>query len=170
MGGLISPEYLEMNKALHATGNYGLRGADRVKDVLYLAVTFEANSILDYGCGQGTLKKNMAFPVQEYDPAIKGKDSLPRPADLVVCTDVLEHIEPECLEAVLAHLKSLTKTACYVVVHIGAAKKILSDGRNAHLLQKPAMWWEEKLLKYFDLVEKQVVDNEAAFVLAVKRG
>ena len=32
----------------------------------------------------------------------------PKPADILLCTDVLEHVEPEKTEEVLRHIKSLT--------------------------------------------------------------
>ena len=36
---------------------------------------------------------------------------------------------------------------------MGPAGKVLSDGRNAHLIQQPSSWWLEKLVKYFDVIE-----------------
>lgn len=151
MGGLISPHYLEMNKALHATGSYGIRGHARAHDVLNIAVDYDCRTILDYGCGQGTLKDALTLPVREYDPAIEGKHFPPQPADLVVCADVLEHIEPECLEAVLEHLATLTKKILFAVVHLGPAKKFLPDGRNAHLIQEDEHWWLERMSKHFNV-------------------
>lgn len=172
MGGLISPEYVEMNKAMHSKGDYGIKGVARVSDVIQLAVQSDSRTILDYGCGRGTLKRNMTLPVREYDPAIPGKDSLPSPADLVVCGDVLEHVEPECLEAVLKHLQSLTRKICFAVIHLTPAKKVLPDGRNAHLIQEDEHWWAERLSKYFDINQMQgsKAVKEVAFVLVPKHG
>jgi 2-polyprenyl-3-methyl-5-hydroxy-6-metoxy-1,4-benzoquinol methylase len=40
----------------------------------------EKVTVLDYGCGEGALKKALApHRVQEYDPGIRGKDILPKP-------------------------------------------------------------------------------------------
>jgi hypothetical protein len=65
----------------------------------------------------------------------------PEPHDLVVCSDVLEHIEPDCLGDVLRHLYDLTKKALFVDVACRPAKKVLADGRNAHLIQRdPSAW------------------------------
>jgi 2-polyprenyl-3-methyl-5-hydroxy-6-metoxy-1,4-benzoquinol methylase len=168
MGCLITPEYVELNRKLHEGGEYGRSGSWRVPDVIQLAVQSDAKTILDYGCGQGYLKKNLTMPVREYDPAIAGKDSLPSPADLVVCTDVLEHVEPECLDSVLEHLQALTLKICFVLVHLTPAKKVLADGRNAHLIQKPPEWWEKKLGEYFDVISKADGDRESAFVLVAR--
>lgn len=172
MGNLITPEYLAMNKAMHAQGNYGIGGWKRAKDVMHMAIKFDAKTILDYGCGQGRLKRECTLPIREYDPAITGKDSPPRPHDLVVCSDVLEHVEPECLDSVLEHLKSLTIKACYVVVHLTPAKKVLPDGRNAHLIQEDHFWWDKKLSGYFRVAHVAVAGEntpdgakEAVYVL-----
>lgn len=106
-------------------------------------------TVLDYGCGKGTLAKTLPFPIWEYDPAIKNKDWPPRPSELVVCADVLEHIEPECLDAVLDDLASLTLDVAYFVIHTKPAGKDLPDGRNAHLIQEGKDWWERKLFGRF---------------------
>jgi hypothetical protein len=46
-------------------------------------------SVLDYGCGKGcfiaALPPGRRYTIEEYDPAIPGKDSLPQSVDLVVC-------------------------------------------------------------------------------------
>lgn len=44
---------------------------------------------------------------------------------------MLEHIEPEFLDDVVDDLSVLTKHLCFLTVHVGEAKKVLSDGRNA---------------------------------------
>lgn len=172
MGGLITESYRQQLQQLHATGTFGVYGVRRVNDVIQLAVQCDAKTVLDYGSGPGALKKNMTLPVREYDPAIPGKDSLPSPADLVVCGDVLEHVEPECLESVLQHLRSLTRKVCFAVIHLTPAKKFLPDGRNAHLILEDEHWWAERLSKYFkiDQMQGNVEVREVAFVLVPKRG
>lgn len=149
---LISEDYRTLNAHLHATNpTYGTSGVKYVDTVLKLAKGMPTQSILDYGCGKGLLAKGMPFPIWEYDPAIEGKQELPRPAELVVCTDVLEHLEPEMLMAVLFDLARCTQKVGYFVIHTGAAQKTLADGRNAHLIQKPKAWWEKQLKKVFDV-------------------
>lgn len=164
---LISENYKEQMKELHKSGKFGIKGHVYVKDVMHLAVQVDAKSILDYGCGSGTLKKNMTLPVREYDPAIPGKDSPPLPADLVVCTDVLEHVEPECLEGVLNHLRCLTNKLCYAVIHLTPAMKVLPDGRNAHLILEDVPWWSMRLSKHFKVLLAQGSKEyrEVAFLL-----
>ncbi len=107
---LISPDYLEQNKALHeARESYGMSGINSAKYVVEIANAIGTEDILDYGCGKGTLGQCMNIAIKEYDPCIEGKDTPPEPADLVVCTDVLEHIEPDFLDDVLDDLRRLTK-------------------------------------------------------------
>ena len=147
---LITPEFKALNAQLHADNAfYGAGGHKHAETVVKLIESTKAQSVLDYGCGKGTLGQALSFPIWEYDPAIPGKDELPRPADLVVCLDVLEHIEPECLPSVLAHLAAVTRKVGYFVIHTGPARKVYADGRNAHLIQQGKDWWAAQLAKYF---------------------
>lgn len=151
----ITPDYIAMNRALHANrktyGASGHRWADKIRHM-------RDASILDYGCGKGTLKTALGWDISEYDPAIPGKDADPHPHDCVVCTDVLEHIEPECLDNVLKHIASLMRVSGLLVVATRAANKSLPDGRNAHLIIEPWEWWEERIKRHFKVrkIEKDV--------------
>lgn len=112
--------------------------------------------MLDYGCGHNlslrkTLKPQKEFRYQAYDPGVPEYSDPPTPAELVVCIDVLEHIEPDCLDDVLDHLYDLTEHMLFATVHTGPAGKKLPDGRNAHLIQKPAEWWLPKFMDRFQL-------------------
>lgn len=150
---LISPAYRDEQRRLHAQPEgYGGKGAKWRDEVLRVAASLNAFSILDYGCGQGSLGSAVrgqghgVIRVDEYDPAIKGKDAPPMFADLVTCTDVLEHIEPDRLATVLAHLKMLARKAVFVVIATRPSNKFLSDGRNAHLILESADWWHARVL------------------------
>lgn len=143
--------YAQLQSQLHADrpdyGTSGHKHADRIAD---LAKRIGTKNVLDYGAGKCTLAKSLPFPITSYDPFIEGLNADPVPHDLVVCGDVLEHIEPECVDEVLAHLASLTKNILFIDVAIRPAKKTLADGRNAHLIQEPPSWW---LLKLATLLE-----------------
>lgn len=146
---LISREYLEEQKKLHASPRgYGGKGNKWAEVVVGLAAHYKCASILDYGCGQGTLAialKQLGRDCRQYDPAIPKHAAMPEPSDLVVCTDVIEHIEPDCLDSVLKHLRMLTKKALFFVAATRPASKTLSDGRNAHLIIESAEWWAAKV-------------------------
>jgi hypothetical protein len=148
---LISDDYLAQQKVLHLLPQgYGGKGGKWADAVAWLCKQFECWSVLDYGCGQGSLKRKLddlgvPFSVREYDPAIDGKDASPTFADLVVCTDVLEHIELDRLRAVMNHIHGLARKVILLSVALDPANKTLSDGRNAHLIQKPPAWWEARI-------------------------
>lgn len=155
----ITPAYLAEQQRLHADPRgYGGRGDKWAAIVLTIAKTIKAASVLDYGCGQGSLKRAIEGKgpaVREYDPAIPGKDAEPSFADLVVCTDVLEHVEEPLVPAVLAHLAQLTRRQLFVVVSTVTTEKTLSDGRSAHITVHPRDWWLVK----FSAAGLAVVEN-----------
>ena len=153
---LISPAYRAMNAEMHRQReDYGKSGhlfAEAVQGVIDADPGIV--TALDYGCGKGTLKGLVPGVIwSEYDPAIPGKDADPMRADLVACTEVLEHVEPECLDTVLHHLNRLTGRICIMSVAFDPAAKSLPDGRNAHLIVKPREWWDKKLAAYFEVVK-----------------
>lgn len=147
---LISPDYLEAQKIMHADPKgYGNRGDEWAKTVIEVAERYDCTSILDYGAGTGRLAtalRDAGYVVSEYDPAIEGKETPPTFADLVVSTDCLEHVEPEKLTAVLAHLRLLARKAVFVVISCRPAMKLLPNGDNAHLIIRNKRWWRERVL------------------------
>ncbi len=157
----ISADYLEIQKELHKSLDYGVMGAKFAPLVLELAQKVEARSISDYGAGKCGLKTALHeldwsdFDYFPYDPAFPEYGE-PRTADIVCCIDVLEHIEPIFLDAVLQNLRSLVFKFGFFSIHSKPALKTLPDGRNAHLIQKPISWWQPKfemLFKIFHLAE-----------------
>lgn len=151
---LISSSYCTLNRQLHQENLfYGVGGGKHADTVIKLAESMHTTSVLDYGCGKGYLARAIPFPIWEYDPAVPGKEESPRPADLVVCTDVLEHIEPDKLIFVLDDLRRVTRKVGYFVIHTGASTKSLPDGRNTHLIQQPRPWWGQVLSEFFQVAK-----------------
>lgn len=165
----ITPEYVALNRELHARGDYGVSGFKWAEPARKLCDLARTRDLLDYGCGQGTLARQLDFPVRLYDPCIPGLDAEPAPADIVACTDVLEHIEPGCLDEVLDDLKRVTRLYGLFVIATRPAMKVLSDGRNAHLIQQPWPWWHERLAARFHICEVQHLQGEFAVVVAPLR-
>jgi hypothetical protein len=95
----------------------------------------------------------------KYDPCIEGLDKRPEPADVVICTDVLEHVEPKCLENVLDDLRKLTKVICFVSVCLTPAMKKYPDGQNCHLSLMDYEYWYAKFRKRFLVTESNKVTN-----------
>ena len=168
VGALISDSYRDQNRTLHdLRPEYGGSSGKWVATVAHLVRSLNLASILDYGCGKGLLKQGLAgLPrvgteadlagrVREYDPAIPGKDAAPAPAELVVCTDVLEHVEPVYLDAVLDDLRRLTLNVAFLNIATRPAEKTLPDGRNAHLIVEPSAWWLPKLKSRWTIASLQ---------------
>lgn len=157
---LISEPYRKLNEQLHKTRNFGGSGHRWIDDVckgIRLVGVDKIKSIMDYGCGQSTFWRNFKtrYPIiaegmyyREYDPCIIGKNEMPRkPCDLVVCTDVLEHVEPEFINNVIKHIFSLARVAIFWNIAMIPANKVLPDGTNAHLIVQPKHWWVGKLFE-----------------------
>lgn len=164
---LITPEYQKLQQDYHEErADYGISSGRHVDFVLSLANKMQTRSILDYGCGKAHLQKGIPFPIQNYDPCMPEYSKRPEPAEIVVCTDVLEHIEMECLNEVMQDLWSLTKQVLLLNVACRPAKKFLPDGRNAHLIQQPPNWWlQHYLLSHFALTSYQVGHGEFTCLL-----
>jgi FkbM family methyltransferase len=163
---VITNKYRELNQQLHRENPYyGISGHLRANTVTGLATQLGTQDILDYGCGKGTLSQSMPWPIKEYDPAVLGKEQEPMPADIVVCTDVLEHVEPELLDHVLMDIGRCTRKLAYIVVHTGPSMKTLPDGRNTHLIQQPRAWWRQQLEKFFVIDDSYENGFEVHFVV-----
>lgn len=167
---LASPEYIKQQEKLHATGQYGVTAKKYGALISQIVDRLEIDHLLDYGCGsnlslQETFRPQRAVQYQCYDPGVPEYSEPPIPAQMVVSIDVLEHIEPECLEAVFAHLSELTEEVLFASVHTGPAGKTLEDGRNAHLTQQPPEWWLPRFWEYFALQSFQVVSPVEFFVI-----
>jgi hypothetical protein len=147
MSDRISHTYRQENETLHEGKGYGSSGHLWLGHILELAEVVNASSLIDYGAGKGTLGKYLSkfgIDYTPYDPATFPKVPT-KPADMVVCLDVLEHIEPDKLGAVLDHMHSLTTTLFFANVSTRPATKTLSDGRNAHLIVEDWPWWKQHL-------------------------
>jgi len=150
---LITDYYREQNEKLHKTrSDYGQKGHRHLTIIKQLHDRYKCKTVLDYGCGGGKLSKNAPFEVVNYDPAIAEHSGLPDPADMVVCTDVLEHIEPELLNNVLDHLSGLTiRVAYFVIATRYDRSKLLPDGTNPHKIVKEPHFWRDHLSKRFNI-------------------
>lgn len=149
---LITEEYRKLNSELHETNKYyGTSAINHAEEISSYFDNIQATSILDYGCGKGILKNMFGEKVivGEYDPAISSKSGEPEPADLLVCIDVMEHIEPECIDNVIAHMASKVLISSFITIALTPAKKTLSDGRNAHISLHSVGWWIEAFAKHF---------------------
>jgi hypothetical protein len=158
----ISDDYRRQQQELHRNPDYGVASLGFAPMVYDIIVARKIRSISDYGAGKCNLLKALReqhglqpeyFP---YDPAFP-EYGPPRPADLVCCIDVLEHIEPDFLPTVLSELRSITVNCGFFSIHSDPAVKHLPDGRNAHLIQQPSSWWLPKLCEHFEIRNLETV-------------
>ena len=167
----ITEDYRKLQQNLHNSPNYGTASLIFAPLVAQIFQQSQVKSISDYGAGKQNLLKALnqegINPIyRPYDPAFP-EYGPPTQADLVCCIDVLEHIEPELIDNVLAELAEITVNLGFFTIHTGPAVKMLPDGRNAHLIQKPTSWWLPKICWHFEIL--QLHSMEQGFWLIVKR-
>jgi hypothetical protein len=167
---VISEDYRRQQQALHENPAYGgasIAAAPMVKSMIDAT---GARSLSDYGAGKQKLREalkeqfGLELDYRPYDPAFPEYGPA-RPADLVCCIDVLEHVEPDFIDNVLDELAAITVKFGFFTIHTGPATKLLADGRNAHLIQRPAAWWLPKIMARFEL--EQMRKAPAGFLVVV---
>lgn len=152
----ISEGYLDQQRELHENPSYGVASLHFSPIIAAFIRQVGCRTVSDYGAGKRRLLEGLGAQginleaYYPYDPAFP-EYGLPRSADLVCCIDVLEHAEPEFVDAILFDLASIVTHFGFFSVHMGPAKKVLPDGRNAHLIQKPTSWWLKKLCDHFEV-------------------
>ena len=154
---LFSQQHIDFQKQVHdecpAYGNASLVFAPMVSELCNANVI---QSLLDYGAGEGQVPQNLELDhdmdVQLYDPAIKRLQDSPKPAEMVVCLDVLDAVETDCIDAVLDDLKSLTTKMAFFAINTMQPEsmqgtEIDDSGREF----QPMEWWLPKLMERFEL-------------------
>jgi hypothetical protein len=148
---MISKEYKKTLLDIHNSSLFGKRS--KVPRYLEEFINkIKPTSILDFGCGKGRLVQRLQedFPnisITGYDPGNLNFDvDLEQvTVDLIISTDVLEHIEPEHIDKTLDYLSTRSKYI-YHLIALSPAKLVLPDGRNAHLILESSDWWRKKFL------------------------
>ena len=138
-----------------------------IKRIKALIDATGAKTLLDYGCGKGrqyttpfevdgkryeSLAAYWGVNVTLYDPCVPGIDKLNetlRGHDVVICTDVLEHIPEADVADEIAVIASLADKGVFLSISCVPAKKVLPDGRNCHATVKPVEWWRDLVGKVF---------------------
>ena len=123
-------------------------------------------TLLDYGCGKAIpYNKNrcnevgLKNTVQKlcniesfdlYDPAYEKYATLPdKKYDIVVCTDVLEHIAEQDLDYVLTQILSRSNKVVFLNISCQPALKHFKEGKfkgkNVHISVFDPSWWGHKI-------------------------
>lgn len=146
----INEKMLEQIKLVHSSpdkwnGDSLLDHIDRIESTIK---EHRIGSILDYGCGKAKHHPSHWRAVK-YDPGVSEYSEKPTSNyDLVICTDVLEHIEEEYIDEVLAEIFQYANKFVYLCIGVHPAEEILPDGRNAHVLLKTCAWWRDKISQH----------------------
>lgn len=118
--------------------------------------------ILDYGSGKGFQYLTKRIHEQWgnvlpycYDLGVFHLAKRPEGRfDIILCMDVMEHLEAEDVPDVLADLRAYTegrRPACvYMNVCCRPAWKKFDDGSNLHKTVEGPEWWEERITGSFD--------------------
>ncbi len=138
---------------IHDTSPFGKRS--KVPKYLEEFISqIKPSSIIDFGCGKGRLVQRLRenYPdiiITGYDPGNKEFSTSLNDisVDLLISTDVLEHVEPEHIDVTLQFLSTKSRYI-YHLIALSPAKLILPDGRNAHLIQESPEWWRTKFLNF----------------------
>ena len=151
---MISDSYREQLAQLHEEkAGFGTSSPMYATLIRGIIKRFQPEGMLDYGAGKQALKEALGIKdgYFAYDPCIPEISTVPEPQDFVVCTDVLEHVEPFHLHNVIADLERVTKKVGFFAIHTGPALNVLPDGRNAHIIQEPARWWLQHLIRRWNV-------------------
>ena len=151
---MFSQEYLQQLKTVHGNPKKKKGFGGKLKELGKFNSFLESwnpNTVLDYGCGKGVILSNLKEQYPNinffgYDPAVGVFNTLAyEKYDCIFSNDVLEHIEPEFIDDVLAHIRSLGSKYIWLRIDTKPARKTLPDGRNAHLIQESSDWWINKV-------------------------
>ena len=151
-------ELLDMHSSTEWGGTGGVYSGDTV--VEFIKAYPEIKTILDYGCGEGSLKKWVeAAGITDkqwtlYDPGVAEFSERPTGRfDLVITTDVMEHIEESMLDAVIDDLNEFTGKYLFNEIACYLARAFFRDGpykgKDLHINLKAPDAWMLRLRKPF---------------------
>jgi len=176
---LYTKSYIKQLQSLHSDSSrpQGFGGKPKKLGQFHKFMDiWKPSTLLDYGCGKGYVLSELrdkypSVTCEGYDPAVKMFSGLPnKKYDCVFSNDVLEHIEPEHIAEVLKHINSLTEKYIWLRIDTKPARKILPDGRNAHILLKSPEWWMDQIYTYIGgTIEYNELTNKGKFDVAIAK-
>jgi SAM-dependent methyltransferase len=175
----------------HASYRAVAPGEHLADHFIALAHPQQHQTVIDFGCGTGrgalriaqrtgATMRALDFVAGCMDPQVQASGLVQfeqrdltqplrfdRPADFGYCTDVLEHIPPEDVDAVLANIVSSARRVYLCISTVDDVMGALI-GEPLHLTVRPAEWWREKLesLLQCRIYAEQVTDAAVIFWLS----
>lgn len=127
----------------------------------FLEVVKPAGVLVDFGCGTGRaglklsrlghevllvdFTESSRDPEAKHLPFLKFDLTLPMPleADVGFCADVMEHIPPESVRAVIENIMACVPVAFF---QISTVPDVMGSeiGQDLHLTVRPHSWWREE--------------------------
>jgi len=154
---MITDDYKAQLKEVHQQRDrkWGTTGARNFGDYVVKFLEHrrgQIRSVLDFGAGHGSLGKYVMETAVDincswfnYDPSHASIELLPEGQfDLIVSSDVLEHVEPEMIDETIQWMKDHANKAMFHHIACDPCSLILPDGRNAHLITEKLDWWLPK--------------------------
>lgn len=152
-------DLIDQYRIIHETKAYG-RSSEAMCGLVMREIDglMPVSRILDFGCGQSRLVDWLAAitgaEALRYDPAIPAYAALPEgTADVIVCTDVLEHVPEDQLGALFDCMKEVSGRV-YFNVSCVEAVEVLPNGQNAHCTVRPHGWWVRRIKGAFGVARR----------------
>lgn len=165
---------LEQYAQIHRSGRYGEGSGGVRRSLAPWVLLAMPRSILDYGAGQSRTVFHLRAPAarirHRYDPAIPSINEVPGANyDLVLCSDVMEHLDEAEISGVMAHIKSLGRRAL-MAVDTKVANTVLPNGENAHATVQAPRWWLQRMREQFPDAEIAEVTHKRVVIRSWKAG
>lgn len=127
-----------------------------IEDIDNLMKKYSCETILDYGCGKAEFHPHY-WNAAKYDLGHKPYNTKPEGTyDMVVSTDMLEHIEYDYLDNVLDEIYGYADKCVFLTISTRLAHKTLPDGRNAHIIVETPEWWMDRLDSYIKVTPSHI--------------
>lgn len=143
---LITEPYRKSRELRHLDPEHGIERAQHAPMVSEIINRMRVTELLDYWCGRAVLVQNLRvmheLKIQCYDPSMPGFSGDAIPMQMVACVDVLQDVEPECIDAVLDDLVRVTGVVGYFSIRVDEEKP---------LIEQDKAWWLDKIMTRFDL-------------------
>tara|TARA_R100001132_G_C3237622_1_gene69678 strand:+ start:121 stop:759 length:639 start_codon:yes stop_codon:yes gene_type:complete len=187
---------IKQYKELHNENKFkGISLNNHIRSIGDLIKQHKVKSLLDYGSGKGYLyskdfkivNPTLKEPLQKlwkidklkcYDPCYTEHAEYPTDTyDMVISTDVIEHIPEEDLTWFLNDIFSLSKKFVYLNIACYPAIKHFKDGTNVHVsIFEPQEWidfimklWKEKY-KHLEIYLVAQYQEMKAVPVIIKKG